>query len=526
MRPPHRRPPATGPGSTARTSRPAPLGACVGACGGVALALLTSASPALAQRVFLNPSNQIHNSVSGGGHEAQYALDNANRARDLLAPHGFELIVDQDFNGAPAHANNWGADIFVSVHSNAGGGHGAETLYKTNGGRTLAAAVQAGMLSVYSFGDRGLKQRDNLHVLNNTAMFACLPEVLFHDCTRDHGGVTESAFLRSAGGRAQIAAGLAAGVCGYYDRVCDDGPPPPAYAATFVAKEHPARMTSGEEAVVWVEYRNDGTATWDLARTRLGTTEPRDRASPFFKADNWDAPDRPTEPDHSNYSSGVVGRFTFALVAPAVDRPTVFREHWGLVQEGVAWFGPPDDAVFFDIEVSPAEPVPVDSDGDGHASRATGGDDCDDGDRDVHPGAAERCGDGRDSNCDGADPPCPPVEDLGRPPDPDLGSADDPDLGGPPAPDVGEPFEHDGGGPDQQDTGSGPWEPDTGAPAEPGPHTTSMYGDDGVGCGCHQAPNPAGAQQPGAQHWTSSVEGGAARVGLGTWVWELIARRR
>lgn len=36
--------------------------------------------------------------------------------------------MDQDFYNAPKNANSWGADIFVSIHSNAGGGHGTETL--------------------------------------------------------------------------------------------------------------------------------------------------------------------------------------------------------------------------------------------------------------------------------------------------------------------------------------------------------------------------------------------------------------
>ncbi len=42
-----------------------------------------------------------------------------------------------------------------------------------------------------------------------------------------------------------------------------------------------------------------------------------------------------------------------------------------------------------------------DADGDGHASLAWGGDDCDDGDATVHPGAEPACSFGADANCDG-----------------------------------------------------------------------------------------------------------------------------
>ncbi len=47
--------------------------------------------------------------------------------------------------------------------------------------------------------------------------------------------------------------------------------------------------------------------------------------------------------------------------------------------------------------------VVTDEDGDGHASIEAEGDDCDDGDAEVYPGAEDEFYDGKDSNCDGAD---------------------------------------------------------------------------------------------------------------------------
>jgi len=130
----------------------------------------------------------------------------------------------------------------------------------------------------------------------------------------------------------------------------------PAYAASYVGQSQPAEMTAGATAAVFVEYRNDGAQTWNIVGTQLGTTLPRNRVSAFYAAGSWLGPNRPAAADHSNYTTGVVGRFTFVLQAPNVQTDTTYVEHFGLVQEGVGWFGPADDAVRMTLLVHPAAP--------------------------------------------------------------------------------------------------------------------------------------------------------------------------
>jgi len=129
--------------------------------------------------------------------------------------------------------------------------------------------------------------------------------------------------------------------------------PAPALAATLAAEDHAATLTSGDEMVVYVEYVNAGGRTWTPADVQLGTSGPRDRPSPFWKDGNWISASRPTALDQASVAPGATGRFTFAMVAPEVDAPTTFVEHFALVTAAGAWFGPDELAVAWTITVNP-----------------------------------------------------------------------------------------------------------------------------------------------------------------------------
>ena len=83
-------------------------------------------------------------------------------------------------------ANQHNCDVFVSIHFNAfnGNAHGCEVLYISQAGKRIAAPVQK-EISKLGFHDRGLKYRDDLHVLRATTMPAILVEGCFCDSWKD-----------------------------------------------------------------------------------------------------------------------------------------------------------------------------------------------------------------------------------------------------------------------------------------------------------------------------------------------------
>ncbi len=155
---------------------------------------------------------------------------------------------------------------------------------------------------------------------------------------------------------------------GFARDLCASSPPVARWGAEYVmqtfpvASADPIVMRPGEELVGTIELRNSGTEDWD-ASTRLATTEPRDRASVFVGPD-WIGPNRPAGVE-GTVPPGETFPFTFTLRAPSMAGE--YREHFGVVQEGVAWFsdpgqlGPPDSQLEVRVLVVEAPPAPNDA---------------------------------------------------------------------------------------------------------------------------------------------------------------------
>lgn len=94
-------------------------------------------------------------------------------------------------------ANSWGADYFVSVHINAGGGEGYEDYIYTSPSRASVAnqnIMHEEIIKHTSMVDRG-KKRSNFHVVRATTMPAILTENGFIDNDRDAAKLRQSSFI-------------------------------------------------------------------------------------------------------------------------------------------------------------------------------------------------------------------------------------------------------------------------------------------------------------------------------------------
>lgn len=141
-------------------------------------------------RIFINPGHSIEVDPGATGYnleEAQVALNIGNYLKPILESVGYEVqsIQDDSLSYVCDSANNWGADLFVSIHCNAFNGvaKGTECLYYPGSTKSkkLSQCIQTKLVNYFGTVDRGIKERPNLYVLNSTDMPATLIETAFID---------------------------------------------------------------------------------------------------------------------------------------------------------------------------------------------------------------------------------------------------------------------------------------------------------------------------------------------------------
>ncbi len=130
------------------------------------------------------------------------------------------------------------------------------------------------------------------------------------------------------------------------------------YAASYVSQSWPLAsstwsLTACQTVASTITLKNTGTLPWD-SNTRIGTSNPRDRKSDFADS-TWLSVNRAAA------VTGTVppgGTFEFKFDFHAPPTAGTYTEYFGVVQEGVAWFGdpsqggPPDNDIEANIAVT------------------------------------------------------------------------------------------------------------------------------------------------------------------------------
>lgn len=143
--------------------------------------------------VFIDPGHggSDPGAVANGLMEKDINLEVALRLRDILDNNGIATVMSRDddtyvgINERVRMANQSGADYFISIHSNAGGGEGTETLYYTRESVPFAEIIQENFVNQMGTIDRGIIFRDNLGVIKRTYMPSVLLELGFIDSPVD-----------------------------------------------------------------------------------------------------------------------------------------------------------------------------------------------------------------------------------------------------------------------------------------------------------------------------------------------------
>ncbi len=144
--------------------------------------------------------------VGNGIKEKDITLKIALKIRDLIRKYnGVETKMSRTTDKTVSlqqrtdEANKWGADFFLSVHINAGGGVGYEDfiydkLSNTSETAKIRDIIHSEIIKIVDFTNRG-KKKANFHVLRETKMNAMLSENGFIDNKSDTDKLKSDSYL-------------------------------------------------------------------------------------------------------------------------------------------------------------------------------------------------------------------------------------------------------------------------------------------------------------------------------------------
>uniref|UniRef100_A0A7C4QX15 Peptidase S8/S53 domain-containing protein n=1 Tax=candidate division CPR3 bacterium TaxID=2268181 RepID=A0A7C4QX15_UNCC3 len=121
------------------------------------------------------------------------------------------------------------------------------------------------------------------------------------------------------------------------------------YHAQYIDQSPYLNIKQDENATLWVEYKNIGTATWLKDTVKLGTSKPLDRESVFHHKSSdggWLSYNR-ISMDQDSVNPGEIARFSFTVTPPKI--PGIYYEYFRPVADGITWMK--DYGLFWQIVV-------------------------------------------------------------------------------------------------------------------------------------------------------------------------------
>ena len=228
-------------------------------------------------KVCLDPGHgnkELNQSPDGSYFEHEFALDMANRIREHLVRCGVDVKLTREDSSTPGLteratiANTWGADLYVSLHSNAVSGgwndntHGLTVwTYAKGGERDRAANLLLEQMAAYGVETFGSKlYHSHFTVLAKTSMPAYLVEYAFHTC---HSDVE---LLKSNAYRSKLAEATARAICAWGGVSWTDEPEPQMPTGTiyrvqmgaFSVKENAESLMNELKAKGYSAYITEG----------------------------------------------------------------------------------------------------------------------------------------------------------------------------------------------------------------------------------------------------------------------------
>lgn len=139
-------------------------------------------------KVYLSPSSQTANSYASGKtnesavcKKIAIAAETALKRNDYMVKRG---STDKAVCQRVEESNEWGADLHVPIHTNAGGGDGTLVMcYTGNANNKYVKAIYAEVAAISPGKDDGIKVRTNLAEIIGTKALCVYVECEFHDDT-------------------------------------------------------------------------------------------------------------------------------------------------------------------------------------------------------------------------------------------------------------------------------------------------------------------------------------------------------